>query len=285
MLSIFLTIVFSSILYIVFKIFKILNINTFQAIVFNYCVAGTLGLLTTPTSFSFSTIPQKSWFTISIIIGVLFIIVFYIMAKTIEVNNLTVASVASKMSMVIPALFGILILQEPASIILWIGLIFALFAVYFVSKKPNEKFSFSHFGFPILLFLGAGIVDTLINIAQHSYLNPSETALFSGVTFLFAFITGCIALLTLILTQKQKIQIKSFIAGVCLGIPNYFSLYFTTRSLQIENLSSATIFTFLNIGVILLTTLIGAVFFKEKLYRQNYIGIALALIALLLVTL
>lgn len=285
MLNIVLTIVFSSILYIVFKIFKTLNINTFQAIVINYFVAATLGILTTTTSFTLSEIPQKSWFPLTIIIGILFVTVFNIMAKTVLVNNLTVASVASKMSMVIPALFGIFILREPTSVALWIGLFLAVLAVYFVSKKPNEKFNLTHFGFPILLFFGSGTIDTLINVTQHSYLDKSETSLFSGFAFLFAFLTGFTTLLILIFTKKQKFKFKNVIGGICLGIPNYFSLYFMTLSLQIESLSSATIFTFLNIGVILLTTSIGVLFYKEKLYKSNYFGILLALVALLLVTL
>ncbi|MEZ4853801.1 EamA family transporter [Flavobacterium sp.] len=284
MLNILFTIIFSSILYVVFKIFKILNINIFQAIVCNYFFASFLGLYFSETPFQFSEISYKSWFPFAIIIGVLFVTVFNVMAKTILVTNLTVASVASKMSMVIPALFGILILKEPTSLFLWIGLFLAIISVYFVSKKPNESFTISHFGFPILLFLGSGTVDTLINVTQHSYLNKSETALFSGFAFLFAFLSGFSVLLFLFFIKKQHFALKNLIAGLFLGIPNYFSLYFTTRSLQIDTLSSATIFTILNIGVILLTTLIGLLFFKEKLYKLNYIGILLALIALFLVT-
>lgn len=284
MLNILLTVVFSSILYIVFKIFKILNINVFQAIVFNYLVASSLGLYLNETPISVGEISQKSWFPLTIIIGVLFVTIFYIMAKTILVNNLTVASVASKMSMVIPALFGIFILKEPTSVLLWIGLFLAILSVYFVSKKPTEKFNLSHFGFPILLFLGSGTIDTLINVTQHFYLPKSETALFSGFAFSFAFCSGFLMLLFLLITKKQKFEFKNLLGGLLLGIPNYFSLYFTTKSLQIETLSSATIFTFLNIGVILLTTLIGLLFFKEKLYKLNYVGILIALIALFLVT-
>lgn len=115
MLNVFLTVVFSSILYIVFNFFKVLNINVFQAIVFNYLVASSLGLYFSNTTVSVGEISQKNWFPLTIIIGILFVTIFYVMAKTILVNNLTVASVASKMSMVIPALFGVFILKEPIS--------------------------------------------------------------------------------------------------------------------------------------------------------------------------
>lgn len=70
-----------------------------------------------------------------------------------------------------------------------------------------------------------------------------------------------------------------------LGVPNYFSLYFLIKALQNKNLESATIFTLINIGVILLSTFFGILLFKEKLIKQNYLGIALAIIAVILVTL
>ena len=80
-------------------------------------------------------------------------------------------------------------------------------------------------------------------------------------------------------------NIKSIVGGLFLGIPNYYSMYFLIKALQSKNLESATVFTLINIGIILLTTFFGILLFKEKLLKQNYFGIALAIIAVILVTL
>lgn len=283
MINILLAILCSSLLYIVFKGFSKFSVNTFQAILINYIVAFVLGSFLSETHISFTEIPKKDWFPFSLVLGFLFITVFYVIAKTTQINGLTVASVASKMSMIIPISYGILIFKENATSIHLLGIGLALFAVFYVSIKPNQKINLSHFQLPILLFIGAGTIDTLINITQHKYLNNTETAQFSAITFLTAFGFGLV--FTLIKSLKSKIifSFKDFIGGISLGIPNYFSLYYLTKALQTENMESPTIFTILNIGVILLSTFVGILFFKEKMSKKNYIGILLSILALFLV--
>ena len=58
----------------------------------------------------------------------------------------------------------------------------------------------------------------------------------------------------------------------------------TFASEQNKNIESATIFTLINIGVILLTTIFSLLIFNEKIKRQNFVGILLAIIAVFLVT-
>ena len=61
MINLLLAILFSSLLYIVFKFYSKFNINTFQAIVFNYVVAFLVGivLLNEPFRF-FNQITQQA---------------------------------------------------------------------------------------------------------------------------------------------------------------------------------------------------------------------------------
>ncbi|MFT7250632.1 MAG: drug/metabolite transporter (DMT)-like permease, partial [Flavobacterium sp.] len=158
-------------------------------------------------------------------------------------------------------------------------------AVYFTSKKEAGKVEMKNFIFPILLFFGAGIVDTSVSYLQYTYLKDSEIALFSATTFLSAFFFGILTSIFKTIKGDFKFQGKSIIGGVFLGIPNYFSMYFLIKALHNKNLESATVFTLINIGVILLSTIFGIILFKEKLLKQNYLGIALAIIAVILVTL
>lgn len=284
MINILLAIFFSSLLYVVFKCFSRFSVNTFQAILFNYIIAFTLGVFLSNGNFHFEEIPEKTWFPFSLVLGFLFITVFYIIAKTTQTNGLTVASVASKMSMIIPILYGIFIFNEQTTLPHQTGIVIALSAVYYASVKPNTEINFSHFQLPILLFIGAGTIDTLINITQHSFLPKEETSIFSSVTFLAAFGFGLLVFLYKLFKGRVALQLKNIVGGLFLGVPNYFSLYFLTKALQTENMESPTIFTILNIGVILLTTTIGILLFKEKLSKKNYIGILLSIFALYLVT-
>lgn len=188
------------------------------------------------------------------------------------------------MSLVIPILFGIFYFKEEISFIKTIGIFIALIAVYFTTKKDKGSVKISNFIFPVLLFFGSGIIDTSMNFIQEKWVATQEIALFSSITFLIAFFTGLLIIMYQIFQKKFHFEIKSLIGGTLLGIPNYFSLYFLIRALQNETYESATLFTIINVGVILVTTLFGLLLFKEKLKKHNYIGIGLAIIALLLVT-
>ncbi|WP_445455237.1 EamA family transporter [Flavobacterium sp. HNIBRBA15423] len=279
-----LAILFSSILFFVFKSFSKFNINTLQAIIFNYIVAFTVGIIVNKTNFSVSETLYKPWLLYCIYLGILFITIFLFMGKTAQKNGVSVASVASKMSLIIPVLFGIYFFKEEISLLKTIGIFIALIAVYFTTKKNDATIEPSNFIYPLLLFIGSGVIDTSLNYIQKKCLQDEETALFSSLTFLSAFIIGIIVLIYQIIKKQFTFHFKNLLGGILLGIPNYFSMYFLIRALQNEKIQSATLFTLINIGVILLTTIFGILLFKEKLKRHNYIGIALAIIALLLVS-
>lgn len=285
MINLLLAIVFSSLLYIIFKLYSKYEINTFQAIVFNYIFAFLVGISVSDEKLEIQDLPNKPWLIGSIILGALFILVFNILGKTSQENGVSVASVSSKMSMIIPILFGIFFFKETITFEKITGIVIALIAVYYTSKKETGKIEIKNFIFPILLFFGAGIVDTSMNYLQYIYLKDSEIALFSATTFLVAFIFGILIFIIKSIKDNFKLNIKNIVGGLFLGIPNYYSMYFLIKALQSKNLESAVVFTLINIGIILLSTFFGILLFKEKLLKQNYFGIVLAIIAVILVTL
>ena len=284
MLNLLLAIVFSSFLYLIFKLFSKYNINTLQAIILNYVIAFFAGYLINPTNILKTDLLSKPWLPGSIFLGFMFICVFNLLGKTTQINGISVASVSSKMAMIIPILFGIIIFNENIGISKLAGIIIALLAVYFTSKKESGEIKTSNYILPILLFFGAGIIDTSMNYIQHHYIKEEETSIFASFTFIFAFVFGIIFFSIKSIKQQSKINGKNILAGIILGIPNYFSMYYLIKALQNKELESATIFTLINIGVILLTTIFSMIFFKEKIKKQNYIGILLAITAVFLVT-
>ncbi|VXC23545.1 conserved membrane hypothetical protein [Flavobacterium sp. 9AF] len=285
MIHIILAVLFSVFLFIVFKYFQKYNINTLQAIIFNYLVAFVTGISISPSSISISHIGEIHWFSYCLYLGILFISIFFVMGQTSQKNGVSVASVASKMSLIIPVLFALLFLKEKIDLFKIIGILIALIAVYFTTKRNDISFGPSNYIYPILLFFGSGIIDTSINYIQKTHIDSDDTGLFSALTFLSAFLIGIGILLFQKTTNTFEFKIKNLVGGIALGIPNYFSMYFLIKALQNDKISSATLFTLINISVILLTTLIGILLFKEKIQKYNYIGIAFAIIALLLLSL
>lgn len=285
MIYIVLSVLFNAVLFIILKLFSRFNINTLQALVVNYFIAFVMGLLFTESALNYSKIIEKQWYFGSLLLGFLFISVFYATAITSQRNGLSVASVASKMSVIIPICFGVLLFNEKLGIAKIIGILMALVAVYFTSKKEKGAVADSkNLLYPLLVFFGAGAIDTSLKILQNDYLPENEISLFSSHTFLMAFLVGSILIGINIFKNKMKMEGKNILAGIILGVPNYFSLYFLIKMLDSEVFESSTIFTIHNVAIVMVSTLVGILFFNEKISMRNAIGIAMALLAIFLVT-
>ena len=285
MTYILLSVLFNAVLFVILKLFSKFSINTLQALVINYFTAFVMGLLFLEGDFVYAEIIKKPWFPGSFMLGFLFISVFYVTALTAQRNVLSVASVASKMSVIIPVCFGVYLYHESLGIVKLFGVLLALLAVYFSSKKEAGSVSdYKNILLPALVFAGAGAIDTSLKIMQNNYLRADEIGMFSSHTFLMAFLVGALLIGFNILKNKIKITGKSILGGIVLGIPNYFSLYYLIKMLDSQVFESSTIFTIHNVAIVIVSTLIGILFFKEKISLRNGIGIGLALIAIYLVT-
>ena len=269
-------------IFVLFKLFRKYNVNTLHALIVNYITAVTCGLLIQNKEINLSDIIGSSYFYAAICLGFLFISIFYVMALTAQRNGLSVASVASKMSVIIPVLFGIIIYNEGAGMLKIIGIILALFAVYLTSVKPKSDIVLSRSIYlPIILFLGSGIIDTGTN-----HFSPeNEKPLFLALIFGIAGSIGILISTYQSLKKKLPFKIKTIPFGVALGLVNYSSMHYLLKALRVEGFESSTIFTVNNVAIVALSTLFGLVIFKEKISSKNWIGIGIALISIVLVTL
>lgn len=286
MIYLILSILISSSLYVIFKLFDVFKVNTFQAIVINYIVAFVIGYGYSDVKMSLSVIPQQDWFYGALILGFLFITIFNVMAITSQRNGLSVASVSGRMAVVIPIVFGIVMYNETVSVVKVIGIILALVAVYLTSVKSNQskRFEGSSLLLPIILFLGSGAIDTLLKYTELNFVPEESVSIFSAYIFGIAFVFGMLFLGYQIIIKKEKFELKSIIGGIALGIPNYFSIEFLIRALKIKGIESSVLFTINNVSIVLLTTLFGLFLFKEKLENKNWLGILIAIVSILLIT-
>lgn len=282
MIYLILSILSSTGIFVLFKLYDKYKVNTLQAIVVNYITACTVGLFYYNGEVVFSEIIQAKWFYAALGLGFLFIAIFNVMALTAQKNGLSVASVASKMSVIIPIVFGIYVYNESIGTQKIIGIILALFAVYLTSLKVKEDKVVTHSIYlPILLFLGSGIIDTSIN----HFAPDDNIPLFSATIFAVSAIIGFIILSLKSVKQKNSFDLKSIPFGVALGIVNYYSIYFLLKALRVDGFESSSIFTINNVIIVAVSTLIGLLLFKERISKKNWIGILIAIVSIILVTL
>ncbi len=276
-------------IFVVFKSIDRLHIPTFPVIVINYLAATLLGFLVSPVEPDPETILRSDWLPMSVIIGILFIVMFFLIALSSSKAGISVTTVASKMSVIFPIAFSLLI--DPAdrlTLLKTAAIVSAVAGVGLTIYKPVritvEK---AVIFIPLILFAGMGVVDSLVKYAQHRFVSDDQTALFSAVLFLNAFLAG---LLILLLSPGYYSQFKraaTWSWGVLLGSVNFGSIFFLVRALNYQlpdgsSIDSSVIFGVNNIGIVALSVLVGLVIFREQLRLINWLGILLSAIALTL---
>lgn len=284
MLDLALSILFSSLIFVIFKLYTRFRVQTLYAIIVNYMTACTVGFFLSDVSVGLIEIPSKKWFYGTLLLGLLFIIIFNLMAKTSQILGVSVASVATKMSLTIPVLLGVIIYGEDLGPVKVVGILLALAAVYFTSvKKGAVAFNRRSLYLPILVFLGSGIIDASIQYAEQYMVPAEEFPIFSSTVFASAALCGLIFIFIRSWKTPVKILPRSILGGIALGVPNFFSIYFLLRALQNEVLNSASVFTINNVAIVMFSTLLGILLFKEVISAKNWLGITMAVLSILLV--
>jgi drug/metabolite transporter (DMT)-like permease len=271
------SILFSSLIFAIFKIFNKYEVNNLEAIIVNYLVASVLGFFLFGNTPSISQLNSSFGIT-ALIIGFLFITLFNVMAKVTQQNGVSVASVSNKMSVIIPVIVAILLYQDSYSYFKILGIILALLGIYLVTVKEKTTIKVS-WVLPLILFAGSGLLDATLNFAEAKVVDSNQLGLFTPTAFAIAAIFGIVYLLY----KKQIPSKKSLLFGLVLGIPNYFSIYILLKALEGSGLESSIVFPINNMGVVLVSTLISLIWFGEKLSIKNYIGVAISILAISLI--
>ncbi|MFT7591830.1 MAG: drug/metabolite transporter (DMT)-like permease [bacterium] len=284
-----LSILCSSIINLVFRYFPKYQVDNQQAIMVNYWTCVVTGLITSdlPVSQLVNSY-SSSWGIYTILLGLLFVSVFFGMAVTAQKYGISVSVIAAKMGVVFPVLYAFLFLKEQPTILLIIGIVMSLVSVYFVSKKDKKEISMSKdvliILLPLFVLLGSGVIDTSLKIIEQQIGNLSPAAP-TIMIFFAAAIFGTVITVYRLGTKKTIITRQNIIGGIALGIPNYFSIFFIFKALQSDFFTTSQVYPLNNIGIVVLSTVLSVLIFKEHLNRKNLIGIAMAILAIVFISL
>ena len=288
MINLIITITTFSAMVMLFKYFDKIGVNNLTAITFNYFTAGILALFSYRVENSIIELKSNinlNLLICSLIVGVLFIMTFNLYAFTAQKIGITLSTIANKMSMIIPILIGLILFKEEVTLIKVIGIFLAIGAIIFSSKedKKSQKLSQVNMLILSLLFIGQGLADGILNWAQKNILNSENMNLFFTLTFLSAGLAGGLYIFYKIKTSNFKMNKKSILWGIILGIPNYLTLLYFIKSLKNDLFSSYQVFPIVNIGVIVLCTILSVILFKEKVSFYKWIGVGFGILAISLI--
>jgi len=287
LLYLFLAIVLNAYLILALKAVERFRIPVLQAIVFNYItcvVTGSVFIGSFPIN---AAAPQQAFFWWAVLMGCLFVSLFNLIGFTAQRISVSVASVANKLSLVIPFGFSLYLYNEHASVLKLLGLVLALVAVVATCLPAKKEGTagkglspFLRVAVPVILFAGSGLLDTLIKYVEQNFLNETNSDAYLITSFGTAATIGLIVMVSLVATGRQKFVPASIVAGVLIGVPNYFSIWSIVRVLKLHPGNSSAIIPINNMGVVLVSSVLAFFFFRERLSSINWMGIVLSLAAI-----
>lgn len=264
-----------------FKLFERYDVHTFQAIFINYATCIIVGNILSDDAIIMQPFWTEPWFVYALLLGFMFISVFYSIGLTSQKMGVSVSMVAAKLSVVIPVGVAFLLHGEALGILKVAGILLSLVAVFLISRKHEDHVAAQGkwlWLLPVYIFIGSGIIDTTLKHMQKQFIPPGNAGDMVSTIFLVAFSVGLLVLLT----QKDAFQFKSIGWGIALGIPNYFCMFFLVKTL--EQFDATFIFPINNIATVVCSTLASVLFFQEKMSIANRLGFVLAIGSILIIS-
>lgn len=281
MIFLFISICCSVTVAVLLKLARRYKIKIVQAVTWNYLFAIFLSMVFyRPGLNELISAPVNS---VYIALGVLLPVVFWFLAGSIRGIGIVKTDIAQRLSLFIPLLAAYFIFKEQFSPLKIAGLAVGFAAIFFtLYKKTTQKNQGLNWLYPLLVFLGFGMIDILFKKIAQIKAIPYTSSLI--VVFILAFIISLASVFYLSAVKKQKLEFINFICGCILGFFNFFNILFYLKAHRAMADNPSVVFAAMNMGVIIVGSLVGILIFKEKLNKLNYWGLALALLAIVLIT-
>ncbi|MES2485835.1 MAG: EamA/RhaT family transporter [Bacteroidota bacterium] len=265
---------------VIFKIARTHNVSSGQVVGFNYVFALLLSFLFFPVDFT--VLNASAPWQIYLPLMVMLPSVFLVLALSIRHVGIVRTDAAQRLSLFIPILAAWLIFKEEFNTYKVLGLCIGLPALALILSKKADKPA-KEWAYPALVLIGFGVIDTLFKQIALIKTVPYTTSLF--IIFCGALVITIVAVCYELIFLKKKLNPMNFAYGALVGIFNFGNILFYLKAHKAFAENPSTVFAAMNMGVIVLGSLVGIVIFKEKLSGRNYVGIALALVAIVFITL
>ena len=216
---------------------------------------------------------------IGLVTGWLFVGSFLLYQLNVRENGPSLSGMFGKLGILLPVLLSLLVWRDFPAPLQWVGICLAALALALPSLAARRKrvVHTRRPGMLLLLFIFMGLAE-FSNKLFEAYAPAQLAPLFLSTLFLSALIASLIILGA----KGGRIGWRELLFGVAVGVPNLFSSFFLIRALR--EVSAAVAFPFYSVGSMLLIVLGGGLLFRERLQRNDYIGVMLAALSLLLLS-
>jgi drug/metabolite transporter (DMT)-like permease len=253
-----------------------------RAVPVNYLVCVLLGLLLTSSGEGWTAFHPKPWWRFSALQGLCLAGNFYLLGHTARTAGVAVAALASRLSVAIPVILGVVLYGDRLGVLKAFGLTAAGASLFLFSIHPEglaTDRSLRRIGLPIIVFLAFGCHFSLLKYVQHFHLDPREHNTYVMSSFFFALVVSLGILFFSRRPSESPPHARQAAAGLLLGICNYSALFSLTRLLSLDRWESSVVFPTYSIGVVIVSSLAAAVLFGERLKAIQLAGMGMGLAA------
>ena len=276
MISLCLAILSSSLVSIIMRLSGKRITNNVGMLAMNYIVCTLLAGITggfaelgQPVSDATGVVLAMSVFN-----GAVYLAGFVLMQISIRRNGVVLSSVFQKLGLLVAMAVSVCIYKEVPTLLQGIGFLLAICAIIVMNYRKSGETAGDKAGL-IWMLLACGMANAMSQVFAELG-RPELQGTFLMVTFGSALVL-CLALMV---SKKQRIGIWEFVFGALIAVPNFFSSHFILGAL--ETLSAVVVQPVYNVGSILVVTLAGLLAFRERLSRQQWIGVGVIVTALVL---
>jgi len=213
-------------------------------------------------------------------LGVLLPALFLVEAQAVVLAGVVRTDAAQRLSLLIPLIAAFTLFGETLTWLKLLGLALGLVAIAaIVTRRNTAAAARSSGGWLLLVFVGIGCIDILFKAMAQLTATP-----FAGVllaTFVLAFVLSTLWSGWQFLRGNARWQWRNVAAAVLLGMLNFGNIVFYIQAHRHLANDPALVFAAMNIGVIVVATLVGAGAFDERPSRLNYAGLILAIVAVI----
>ena len=213
-----------------------------------------------------------------IINGVLYLFSFLLLHYNMKRNGVVLASTFMKLGLLVSMAVSVVFFREVPGAVQWVGFVIAVGAIILINYEKGSSAASGGQLWLLVLLVVSGFGDAMAKVFE----SFGDTA-YSGQFFIYTFLTDLAACVFLAIRAGEKPSLKEIGYGLALGVPNFFSARLLLKS--IEHLPAVLVYPTVSVAIILVVTMVGLVFFKEKLKRRQLVGIGAILVALVLLNL
>lgn len=276
------SVVCSVIVSVLLKLAPRWRVDVRQAIAGGYLVAALLALiLLHPSPDVLIRAHSAAAWRILIALGILLPSIFLVLARAIETAGVVRTDAAQRLSLVISLIAAFTFLGGTFTWLKGLGAVLGFVAIALIVTRQQSGGAARHTGWLWLagVFFGLGVIDILFKRMAQLQALPFTDVLFA--TFVLAFVLAALYVGGLFATHRAQWRWRHLAAALLLGVFNFGNIYFYVEAHKHLAHSPALVFTAMNIGVIILATIVGVAAFRERLSRLNRAGLGVAIAAVI----